>query len=81
MQPTGNQPLLFALGSSALRAARTDPARYRVDVRHEDGVRWTTRGRYPTRRIARAARRHLIESGANADDVRVRRVDDEDEPA
>ena len=81
MQPSGNQPLLFALGSSALRAARTAPARYRVDVRHEDGVHWTTHGRYPTRRIARAARRHLIEAGANADDVRVRRVDDGDEPA
>jgi hypothetical protein len=77
MQPTGNKPLLFTMGDSALRAARTDPARYRVDVRHEDGVRWTAHGRYPTRRIARAARRHLIEQGAPSDDVRVRRIGEE----
>jgi hypothetical protein len=78
MQPTGNKPLLFALGSSALRAARTAPPRFRVDVRHEDGVRWTTHGRYTTRRIARAARKHLIDAGARADDVRVRRIDEAD---
>jgi hypothetical protein len=77
MQPSGNQPLLFTMGDSALRAARTAPARYRVDVRHEDGVRWTAHGRYPTRRIARAARRHLIEQGASSDDVRVRRIGEE----
>jgi hypothetical protein len=77
MQPSGNQPLLFTLGNSALRATRTAPARYRVDVRHEDGVRWTAHGRYPTRRIARAARRHLIEQGASSDDVRVRRIGEE----
>jgi hypothetical protein len=77
MQPSGNQPLLFALGNSALRAARTAPARYRVDVRHEDGLRWTAHGRYPTRRIARAARRHLIEQGASSEDVRVRRIREE----
>jgi hypothetical protein len=78
MQPSGNQPLLFTMGDSALRAARTAPARYRVDVRHEDGVRWTAHGRYPTRRIARAARRHLIDRGASSDDVRVRRIGEED---
>jgi hypothetical protein len=77
MQPSGNQPLLFTLGNSALRAARTAPARYRVDVRHEDGLRWTTHGRYPTRRIARAARRHLIEQGTSSEDVRVRRIAEE----
>lgn len=77
MQPTGNKPLLFTMGDSALRAARIAPARYRVDVRHEDGVRWTAHGRYPTRRIARAARRHLVEQGASSDDVRVRRIGEE----
>jgi hypothetical protein len=74
MQPSGNKPLLFALGDSALRAARTSPARFRVDVRHEDGVRWVAHGRYPTRRIARAARRHLIQNGMDPDDVRCRRM-------
>jgi hypothetical protein len=76
MQPTGNKPLLFAMGDSALRAARTAPARFRVDVRHEDGVRWLAHGRYPTRRIARAARRHLIDLGTPSADVRVRRIGD-----
>jgi hypothetical protein len=66
--------MLFTMGNSALRATRSSPARYRVDVRHEDGVRWTAHGHYPTRRIARAARRHLIEQGAPSDDVRVRRI-------
>jgi hypothetical protein len=53
MQPSGNKPLLFAMGDSALRTARRSPARFRVDVRHEDGVRWVAHGAYPTRRIAR----------------------------
>lgn len=74
MQPSGNEPLLFTLGNSALRVARTAPARYCVDVRHDDGVRWNAHGRYPTRRIARAARRHLIEQGMVSEDVRVRRI-------
>jgi hypothetical protein len=77
VQPSGNQPLLFAMGDSALRAARTAPARYRVDVRHDDGVRWSAYGRYPTRRIARAARRHLLEQGMPSEDVRVRRIHEE----
>ena len=77
VQPSGNQPLLFALGNSALRTARTAPARYRVDVRHDDGVRWNAFGRYPTRRIARAARRHLLEQGMPSEDVRVRRIHEE----
>jgi hypothetical protein len=79
MQPSGNRPLLFALGDSALRAARTIPARFRVYVRHGDGVRWVAHGRYPTRRIARAARRHLIENGMDPDDVRCRRIHEADE--
>jgi hypothetical protein len=75
MQPSGNKPLLFALGDSAQRTARMAPARFRVDVRHEDGVRWVAHGTYPTRRIARASRRHLIDAGMPADDVRVRRTE------
>jgi hypothetical protein len=70
VQPSGNQPLLFALGNSALRTARTAPARYRVDVRHDDGIRWSAYGR----RIARAARRHLLEQGMSSEDVRARRI-------
>jgi hypothetical protein len=74
MQPSGNQPLLFALGDSALRTSRTSQPRFSVDVRREDGATWLQHGSYPTRRIARAARRHLIANGMNGQDVRVRRL-------
>lgn len=66
---------LWGVGIGTSAAARAgDRATFVLERRHEDGHRWVELHRYTVRSDAESALSALIEGGAAAGDLRVRRV-------
>ncbi len=73
--PSGNQPLLFALGVVALDSVDHLQTYFTLQHRHPDGHRWLDLGHFATRGDAEAAMRAVIAAGhASTDVVRVLKV-------
>jgi hypothetical protein len=72
---TGNQPLLLALGGSALRSVDHLTTYFVVQHRHPDGRRWVDLARFASHGDAAQAIRDVVAAGyAAAGELRVRKI-------
>ena len=75
--PSGQQPLLFALGVNAVQKARkAEPeTHWSLQRRHPDGERWLEVGRFPSKEVAALALEALVaKDHGDSEDFRIRKV-------